>query len=133
MGEGQSSSVFGAARHPLSWPVGWVCCLRQSMLQPQVWTIGAVMGLASTLGYWLVMMHCLKIGPIGPTVAMNNMGMLWPVLLGSLWLKPQPLSGQLMLGLGLVSFAMSVMGFGSSRGNASGGLPVSTMSLRWFL
>lgn len=91
------------------------------------------MGLASTLGYWLVIMYCLRIGPTGPTVAMNNMGMLWAVLLGSLWLKPQPLSGQLVLGLGLVSLAISVMGFGSSQGNTSGGLRVSTMSLRWFV
>ena len=56
----------------------------QSLFHLTVWRIGAAMGIASGIGYSLIIMYCLRIGPIGPTVVMNNMGMVWPVVRGNL-------------------------------------------------
>jgi len=48
----------------------------QSLCQPIVWAIGVVIGFAFATGYCLVIMYCLRIGLVGPTVAMNNMGLV---------------------------------------------------------
>ena len=82
----------------------------QSLCQPIVWGIGAVIGFAFCTGYCLVIMYCLKIGPFGPTVAINNMGLVWPVVLGALWLKKHPLSGWGIMGVALV--ILSLVSFG---------------------
>ena len=67
--------------------------LAQSLRQPIVWATGAMMGFAFASGYCLVVMYCLRIGPVGPTVAINNMGLVWPIVLGALCVKPHPRGG----------------------------------------
>ena len=53
--------------------------LGQLPLQPVVWAIGCMIGFAFATGYCLVAMHCLKIGPVSPTVAMVPMtAPAWP-------------------------------------------------------
>ncbi|MFH1006636.1 MAG: hypothetical protein V1800_03925 [Candidatus Latescibacterota bacterium] len=120
-------AVSALASGGIAWYLG------QALLQPRLWIIGIIVGIASVTGFWRVGMHCLRIGPIGPTVAMNNMGMLWPVILGSFWLQPRALGGRLTLGLGLVSLAIIVMGLSSSRKSSPDAPAASAMSLRWFL
>lgn len=105
--------------------------LGQSLRQPVVWAIGAVIGCAFVLGYCGVIMYCLRIGPVGATVAMNNMGLVWPVVLGAVWLKPHALGGWATAGVALVSLSLVLFGF-SKRGSSS---PAQTshISTRWFL
>lgn len=105
--------------------------LGQSLRQPTVWAIGAVIGFAFAIGYCLVIMYCLRIGPVGPTVAMNNMGLVWPVVLGALWLKPHPLNGWLIMGVVLVG--LSLLAFGFSKHGSTPRTQASAVSLRWVL
>jgi drug/metabolite transporter (DMT)-like permease len=58
----------------------------------------------------MIIMYCLKIGPVGPTVTINNMGLLWPVILGALWLDPHPLTGLTKIGMLLVILSLSCFG-----------------------
>jgi hypothetical protein len=53
-----------------------------------VWTAGALLAVAYSIGFWVLIMQCLKIGPAGPTVTVNNMAMVCGVLYGVLWLHP---------------------------------------------
>ena len=46
---------------------------------------GSVMGVAYSVGFCLIIFYCLKIGPSGPTVAMNNLGLLGPVFVSLIW------------------------------------------------
>lgn len=41
--------------------------------------LGAAAGVAYAIGFVLIILHCLKIGPAGPTVLVNNLGMVWPI------------------------------------------------------
>ncbi|MBT9147630.1 MAG: hypothetical protein DDT32_01392 [Syntrophomonadaceae bacterium] len=103
----------------------------QSLCQPIVWAIGGAIGFAFATGYCLVIMHCLRIGPVGPTVAMNNMGMLWPVVLGALWLTPHPLSGLMIIGIILV--ILSLVSFGLSKRDSTSLIQTAGISTRWIL
>lgn len=103
--------------------------LGQSLRQPLVWAIGAVIGFAFTAGYCLVIMYCLRIGPVGPTVAMNNMGLVWPVVLGAFWLKPHPLGRCVIVGIALVG--LSLFSFGLSKQSSTSLFQTSGISTRW--
>jgi drug/metabolite transporter (DMT)-like permease len=54
-----------------------------------VWVAGGLLAIAYSVGFWVLIMQCLKIGPAGPTVTVNNMAMVCGVLYGVLWLKPR--------------------------------------------
>jgi len=101
----------------------------QSLLQPTVWYIGIIIGFAFATGFCLVIMYCLKIGPGGPTVAMNNMGLVWPVLLDAIWLKPHSLNTFMMTGLTLIIFSLIIFGFGNMEKSNKSCIP--KISVRW--
>ena len=97
-----------------------------------VWLLGAVIGVSFGFGYCIALMRCLATGPLGPSAVVNNMGMLWPVVLGALWIDPLPLGIVSWLGLGLVVAGLVCFGF--SRPPGSGGDKVTETrraSLRW--
>ncbi len=43
---------------------------------------GLVAGVAYAVGYLVIIMKCLRIGPAGPTITINNLGLLGSVVLG---------------------------------------------------
>jgi drug/metabolite transporter (DMT)-like permease len=99
----------------------------QDLLDPVAWAVGAVVGAAFAFGYCFALMKCVQIGPLGPSAAVNNMGLLWPVVLGAVWLDPHPLGIPAWIGLAAVVAALVLFGFGS----AGGGGPAKRMSLTW--
>ena len=86
--------------------------LGQSYDGVAVWTVGLMIGFAFSVGFCLVINYCLKIGPTGPTVAANNMGLVGPVVVGLLWPVNHGFNLSIILGLALVALAM--IGFGAS-------------------
>lgn len=102
----------------------------QSFVQPAVWAVGAIMGLAFAFGYCLVVMYCLKIGPTAPTVAMNNMGLVWPIVTGAFWPKPRSFNGITISGLVLICSALVLFGFIRSPAKEKDG-QASKVSTRW--
>ena len=101
----------------------------QSILQPKVWAVGAVIGFAFAIGYCVIILHCMQIGPFGPTVAMNNMGIVWPVVLGALWLKPHPINELFIIALIMVG--LSLFFFGLSHSGSSNIRQTRGVSARW--
>ena len=103
---------------------------QQPLNRPTMWAIGAMSGVASGFGWCLLVPYCVKIGPVGPTAAMNNLGMVWPVMLSVLWLKPVPMNPWLVTGLVLVIAALVAFGFASAGKNAQG--RAVGVTARWF-
>ena len=56
--------------------------MAQDLGSPVLWAIASVTGVAYAFGFCLIIPYCLRIGPVGPTCAANNMGLVWPVSFG---------------------------------------------------
>jgi drug/metabolite transporter (DMT)-like permease len=106
--------------------------LGQLPRQPGMWVVGAGGGLAFAIGYCMIIMYCLRIGPVGPTTAMNNMGLVWPVAVGIFWLKLHSLNLWGYSGLGLVVAALICFGLTSGKkGEGSRSQPVTMQWVMW--
>jgi drug/metabolite transporter (DMT)-like permease len=102
----------------------------QDLWDLETWLIGAVIGAAFSFGYCFALMRCVRTGPIGPSAAVNNMGLLWPVLLSAVWMDPHPLRPLHWAGLAATVAALVLFGTGS---NQQSGAPDANkrISLRW--
>jgi len=105
----------------------------QSVRSPALWIYGSIVGLdfSATLG---LMMYGLKNGPSGPVVASNNMGLLWPVVIGVVWLTPEQPSAVLWIGVVLVCAALVILSLSSRSKDEQRGEPVDRGHLsakRW--
>ena len=79
-----------------------------------VWIAAALLAIAYALGFWLLVMHALKIGPAAPTVTVNNMAMVCGVLYGVLYLHPHERpSGYVIAGAIGTCIALVLIGIGS--------------------
>ena len=107
--------------------------LRQSVFEPKIWLLGAWIGIAFSIGYCLIIMYCLRIGPLGPTTAMNNMGLVWPVAISVFWLKLGPSNVWIFTGLGLVVLSLVVFGFSSPKKTGQSQDQDKNLSFRWML
>jgi drug/metabolite transporter (DMT)-like permease len=107
----------------------------QPLIGHTVWWIGLVIGIAYSMGFCIVVNYCLKIGPTGPTVAANNMGLVGPVLVGLLWPVRQTLT--LPIGAGILLVVLAIIGFSfSSVGTERKAITVSwalLVTLGWVL
>jgi drug/metabolite transporter (DMT)-like permease len=115
----------------------------QSLQGSLLWTCGSIVGLAFSASLAL-MMFGLKMGPSGPVVASNNMGLLWPVLISVLWLNPGRPTAALITGIVLVCAALLILSFSpvekdeQQEGSAdharlSAGKWAATLFLLWIL
>jgi drug/metabolite transporter (DMT)-like permease len=138
MGRGGRPEAFGLATAVTAALISSPLALAsgQSLADPVVWSVGAVIGVAFAVGYFMVIMHCLRIGPTGPTAAVNNMGLVWPVVAGLVWPESRSLGWELVSGLALVVVGLALFGVASSRAPAVTGLSrrwVAWVLLGWLL
>lgn len=84
--------------------------LGQSYQGVALFWIGLMIAFAFAVGFCLIINYCLKIGPTGPTVAANNMGLVGPVIVGLLW--PVAKTFSLLIICGLILVALALVGFG---------------------
>jgi drug/metabolite transporter (DMT)-like permease len=67
--------------------IGWLT--RGELRVPgAVWIAATLLGVAYAIGFCMLIMHCLKIGPAGPTVTINNLAMVCGVLYDVMYLRP---------------------------------------------
>jgi drug/metabolite transporter (DMT)-like permease len=85
----------------------------------QVWVAGAVMGAAFAIGFCSLIMHCLKIGPAGPTVTINNMAMVCGVLYGLLSLQRRTPNMWVIMGIAGTCIALALIGMGRAQEEAN--------------
>ena len=84
---------------------------------------GGIAGVAYSIGFVLIIFHCLKIGPAGPTVLVNNLGMVWPIAISMFAFSqnrtPPPAH---WAGLGSVAVALALMGVNRGEPGSSGSI-----------
>jgi len=90
------------------------------------WLLGAIAGVAYAIGFIQIIFYCLRIGPTGPTATLNNLGLVWPVVIGmTFFVSGAPPVTQLA-GLGFTVLALVLTG--ANRGNTGS---VTAMSPKW--
>lgn len=102
---------------------------KQSYRDPVIWLIGLVIGFAFSVGFCLIINYCLKIGPTGPTVALNNMGLVGPVIAGLIWPFSRPFT--LPVGFGLFLVILAMVGFSARTASSTSG--AQAVTLRWLV
>ncbi len=93
--------------------------LGQTYSGAALWWVGLEIAFAFSVGFCLIVNYCLKIGPTGPTVAANNMGLVGPVIVGLLWPSVRVFTLPIVIGLILVALALVGFGIGSTLSSAN--------------
>ncbi|NJD02665.1 MAG: hypothetical protein FIA99_08735 [Ruminiclostridium sp.] len=82
----------------------------QDFFQPWANIPGLVMGITYSIGFCMINFYCLKIGPAAPTVMINNLGLLWPVVIGLIWFpNGKNISFILLFGIFIIILSMVLM------------------------
>ena len=93
-----------------------------------VWIAGLFLGVAYAIGFIVLIMRCLQIGPAGPTATVNNSAMICGVLFSILYLDPHVPSGLVILGVIGTVGALVLIGMGRQRQESVGGPSIDN---RW--
>ncbi|NJD04506.1 MAG: hypothetical protein FIA99_18370 [Ruminiclostridium sp.] len=101
--------------------------LRQPLYNPKAILFGAIAGAGDATGYYLIMLYCLKIGPSGPTVAMYNLSLVWPIVTGVLFFS-EKVTNRMLAGIILVVLSLTLMAWNRSEKD----LTIS-FTCKWFL
>jgi len=96
--------------------LAFVMVRRVPVQLPEVLAAGSLMGVAYAAGFCIVMMHCLKTGPAGPTATVNSVTMVSGVLYNWLWLSPQRPTPLLTAGVAGVCASLGLIGMSKSYG-----------------
>jgi drug/metabolite transporter (DMT)-like permease len=97
--------------------------MREPAIPQGVWTAGLLTAFAYSIGFCLLIMQCLKIGPAGPTVTVNNMAMVCGVLYGAIYLHPAVPSLFVLLGATGTCAALILIGMGQQSSSSRGSTP----------
>ena len=94
---------------PLSLLLAYI--MHSPIFVPSALILGSIGAIAFAVGFVLIIFHCLKIGPAGLTVTVNNMGLMWPVITGMLWFSKSPPPVSQWVGLALTLVSLVLVGF----------------------
>lgn len=85
-----------------------------------LWAAGAIMAVAYAVGFIVLIQRCLQVGPVGPTVGINNSAMVFGVIAGFVWLDPRPPGGAVLAGIAgtLAGVILMAMGTRAPAGGA---------------
>jgi len=87
-----------------------------------VWGAGVAFGIAYSIGFCVLIMGALRVGPTGPTTTINNMALVCGVLYSILWLKPHIPNGIITAGMLGVAVSIVLFGVGGSGSDSEGKL-----------
>ena len=120
-GDGKAS-VMGFWVSVVAAVIAWVDVLvrGEAVGVGPVWAVGALFGVAYSVGFILLIMRCLQIGPVGPTVTVNNMAMVCGVVYGIAWLGSGAASATTIAGVAGACAALVLIGVGRSKEGETG-------------
>jgi drug/metabolite transporter (DMT)-like permease len=98
-----------------------VLFLRQPLNDGFLWTIGGMVGVFYAASLFLIM-YAMGTGPSGPVVAVNNMGIVWPVVISLVWLRPRTPTPALIVAMLSVCGAVVVLSL-AQNGKANTSAP----------
>lgn len=134
MHRGARPEAVGICVTAVAAPVGVLVALftGQDLFLPVTLTLGAVGGITWALGFALIIFYCLKIGPAGPTVTINNLGLLWPVTIGMVWFSRGQALSPLALA-GVISTVLALVLVGWNRSKKEGSARLTGEWAKWVL
>ena len=106
--------------------VGYLLADGSSWGNGKILLLGFFGGIAYAVGFFVLITSCLRIGPIGLTTAMNNMGMIGPLIIGML-LFDEAKKFTLLTGIGFAAILLCLILIAMQSSGKSG-----EVSLRWF-
>jgi drug/metabolite transporter (DMT)-like permease len=90
----------------------------QSIYQTQIIISGLIVSFASAIGFLVIMMYCLKIGPAGLTLTINNSMMVFGILYGIIFLDPHIPGILVIVGIIFAFSGLILIGMSGSNNNA---------------
>jgi len=91
----------------------------KAILIADVWLAGAALGFAYSVGFCILVIGCLKFGPMSLSMTLNNMAMLFGVLYSIAWLRPMVPNHWIVIGIGGVCVALILLGLGTRQNGQS--------------
>lgn len=79
-------------------------------LVPGLILAGCVMSIAYSIGFLIIIMHCLKIGPSGLTITINNSAMVFGIIYSYVYIKSEVPGILVFIGIAGVLAAIAFMG-----------------------
>ena len=107
--------------------VGYLLASGNSWANAKILLLGFLGGFAYAEGFFVLITSCLKIGPIGLTTAMNNMGLIGPLVIGMLFFD-ETKNFSLVTGIGFAAILLCLILIAMQSSGKSGG----EVSFRWF-
>lgn len=77
----------------------------------------SIVSIAYSIGFLIIMMYCLKIGPSGLTMTINNSAMIFGILYSITFLKPHIPGVLVIIGIIGVISAITIIGFAKNNHN----------------
>ncbi len=84
-----------------------------------VWGAGVAFGVAYSIGFCILIMGALRVGPVGPTTTINNMAMVCGILFTILYLQPHMPNSIVVAGI--VGVVAAIIMFGVAGSGAESG------------
>ncbi len=91
-----------------------------------VWGAGVAFGVAYSIGFCILIMGALRVGPVGPTTTINNMALVCGVLFTILYLQPHVPNSLVIAGI--VGVVVAIIMFGLAGSGAESG---SSANRQW--
>jgi len=79
-------------------------------LVPDLIVAGCIMSIVYSIGFLIIIMHCLKIGPSGLTITINNSAMVFGIIYSYVYLRPEVPGILVFIGIAGVLFAIALIG-----------------------
>jgi drug/metabolite transporter (DMT)-like permease len=90
---------------------------------PEVWLAGGLLGIAYSVGFCVLIMGSMKMGPMSVATPMNNLAMVWGVLYSIFWLHAATPNLGTFFGIASVCVAMFLLVVSGWKGMVLTGAP----------
>lgn len=100
--------------------------LGKPVVEPTSALLGLAGGVGFAVGFCVLMFRALEIGPTGPTATINNLALIWPILVSLLFFTRSSAGSLVWIGLFFTLLTLVLMGWQKTE-------PGHASSTRWFL
>ena len=86
-----------------------------NFIVPKLMIASFLMSIAYAIGFLIIIMYCLKIGPSGLTITINNSAMIFGIIFSFIYLKPEVPGILIMIGIIGVLVSIALMGISTEE------------------
>jgi drug/metabolite transporter (DMT)-like permease len=94
--------------------------MKANLFVEPVFYSAAITGVSYAVGFLIIMMYCLKIGPSGLTMTINNSSMIFAILYSIIVLNPHIPGLMVIIGIAGVLLSITLIGIADRSGSKAG-------------